>query len=229
MSSTATPDTTHPEREFVPPRRRRRRRLLLLVVVVLLAVGATAWQAFFTTQQNSIIAGRPLASSQTHLHTVAFSDRPGVVYLGTHLGLFTSTDGGRTWPQPQGALPHSMITSIAISPTNPDLLAVLSVPNGSSGGQMGVYVSADAGRHWHLTLPSGLSSSSYPYTIQSVPGAAGHFYGCFLFAGCFETRDLGQHWMPITHGTLANIQTPSLLIDPQNPGHLLIGGDLGAV
>jgi photosystem II stability/assembly factor-like uncharacterized protein len=120
-----------------------------------------------------------------------------------------------------------MITSVAISPTNPNLLAVLSVPNGTGGGQFGVYVSADAGNHWRFTLPPGLASSSYPYSIQSAPGPGGHFYVFFTFGGGFETQDLGLHWTSITPGQLAAIQTPSLLVDPTNPNHLLMGGDLG--
>lgn len=230
MASSSPAQTETPQLKEHPaaPHRRRRRRLLLLAGALVLIIGAIAGQVLYTNQQNSISVGRPLASPQTHLHTVAMSSQPGVVYLGTHLGLFTSTDGGRTWPQRQGELPHSMITSIAISPTNPDLLAVASVPNGSTGGQLGVYVSADGGRHWRSTRPAGLSSSaSYPYSIQSAPGATGHFYAFFTFEGGFETRDLGRHWQPITHGQLSTIQTPSLLVDPAHPGHLLLGGDQG--
>ena len=49
----------------------------------------------------------------------------------------------------------------------------------------------------------------------------------FSQAGWFETRDLGQHWQAITSGTLTGILTPSLLIDPTHPDHLLMGGDQG--
>ncbi len=82
-----------------------------------------------------MVAGRLLASQETHLHTVVWSSRPGVVYLGTHFGLFTSVDGGHTWPQHQGELNTTMVTSVAVSPTNPDLLAVLAVPTGGIGRQ----------------------------------------------------------------------------------------------
>ena len=66
-----------------------------LVILVLIALGTLAWQGFYQ-QQTGMIIGQPLASSQTHLHTVVWSSRPGVIYLGTHFGLFSSTDSGHT-------------------------------------------------------------------------------------------------------------------------------------
>lgn len=206
------------------PTKRPRRWLVL----VLLAVGAAiVWQVLLNRQPTVPIAGRPLSSAQTHLHAVAMGSRLGVIYLGTHFGLFTSTDEGRTWPQRQGDLSTTMITSIAISPTNPDVLAVLAVPDGNPAGREGIYVSADAGKHWQFTLPPHLSASGYPYSIQGAPGAQGHFYAFFTQDGWFETRDLGHHWQAITSGTLTGILTPSLLIDPIHPDHLLMGGDQG--
>lgn len=174
-----------------------------------------------------MVPGRPLSYPQTHLHTVMLGSRPGMVYLGTHYGLFTSTDGGRSWPQSQGDLNTSMITAIAVSPSNPDLMAVLAVPTSGLGKPLGIYVSSNAGKSWSFSAPAGLSATAYPYTIQSSVGASGHFYAFFSYAGWFETQDLGQHWHPITSNTLANIQTPSLLSDPTDPAHLWMGGDLG--
>ena len=214
----------------IPPGRRRFGRgriwltLVLLALIVALASIAGQW---LNNRQHSMQPGRPLSYPQTHLHTVALSARPGVVYLGTHYGIFTSTDGGHSWPQDQGDLNTSMITSIAVSPDNPNLVAILAVPTSGLSGHMGIYVSANAGKSWRSTAPTGLATTAYPYTIQSALGAAGHFYVFFSYAGWFETQDLGQHWHPITDNTLANVQAPSLLTDPTNPAHLLMGGDLG--
>jgi photosystem II stability/assembly factor-like uncharacterized protein len=174
-----------------------------------------------------MIAGRPLSYPQTHLHTVLFGDQPQMVYLGTHYGLFISTNGGRTWPQKQGELHTNMITALAVSPTNPNWLAALAVPTSGLGSQMGVYISADGGQQWHLSNPPGLPSSAYPYAIVSNVGAHGRFYAFFTYAGWFETQDLGQHWYTLTSGNLSNILTPSLLTDPGNPAHLIMGGDQG--
>jgi photosystem II stability/assembly factor-like uncharacterized protein len=214
----------------MPPTRGRSKRwrtfltLAVMAVAVVLALLAGQW---WSGRQNSMVPGRPLSYPQTHLHTMVLSPRDGVVYLGTHYGLFTSVDGGRTWPQSQGALSTSMVTAVAVSPSQPDDLAVLAVPNSGVGRQPGIYISADGGKNWSFTAPAGLSSTAYPYTIQSAPGAGGHFYVFFSYAGWFETQDLGQHWHPVTNGSLANILAPSLLSDPSNPAHLLMGGDMG--
>src|SRR5690349_19598674 len=108
-------------RDSEPSSRRSGRWKTMLIVVLLVVLAATTWQ-LLSRQQKSMVAGRPLSYSQTHLHTIALSKRPGVVYLGTHYGIFTSTDGGRSWPQSQGDLNTNMITAIAVSPTDPNLL-----------------------------------------------------------------------------------------------------------
>src|SRR5262249_22348819 len=120
----------------------------------------------------------------------------------------------------------NMITAIAVSPTNPDLLAVLAIPT-AIGQQAGIYVSADAGKTWRFTMPADLPAPAYPYSIQSAPGVEGHFYLFLTYAGWLETQDLGRHWRAITDKNLANMQTSSLLIDPQKPGHLLMGSNTG--
>jgi photosystem II stability/assembly factor-like uncharacterized protein len=199
---------------------------IFLIALVLIVLATFAWQAFYQ-QQTGMIVGRPLASPETHLHTVVWSPDPGVVYLGTHFGLFISTDGGHTWPQHQGDLNTTMVTSVAVSPTDPDLLAVLVIPTSGIGRQAGISVSADAGKDWRFTVPAGLPASAYPYSIQATAGAGGHFFVFFTGAGWFETHDLGQHWSSLTTGNLATIQNPSLLTDVRNPNHLLMGGDQG--
>lgn len=225
-SKTAEEPVSQPETTDKSHRRRIRRWPIFLVFIALVIVIAIVWQVLYQ-QQTGMIAGRPLASRQTHLHAVVLGGRPGVMYLGTHFGIFTSTDGGHTWPQQQGALSSAMITSVAVSLTNPALLAVLAVPRVSGKLQAGIYVSSDAGKAWHFTLPKNLSPNAYPYTIQAAPGASGRFFVFFSSAGWFETRDLGQNWSSLTLSSFANMQNPSLLTDTYNPAHLLIGGDQG--
>lgn len=123
-----------------------------------------------------------------YVHTVVFSPRPGVVSLGNISGLFTSPDGGRIWPQQKVVRVSMMITMIAVNPTNPDLLAVLSVPNGSSSGKLGIWASTDGGTDSHFTLLDSFPAFAYPCIIENALGAGGHFS---TSAGWFATRDLG--------------------------------------
>ncbi|MDQ6660783.1 MAG: hypothetical protein M3Z24_07445, partial [Chloroflexota bacterium] len=174
------------------------------------------------------VAGRPLSNPQTHLHTTAVGVQPGVLYLGTHYGIFTSMDSGRTWPQQRGALNTLMITNIVVSPSKPHVVGVIGRPATSNGGQTGIYFTADGGKNWKIAnAPDNLSPSAYLFTIQAGFGSADHFYAFYMFAGWFETQDRGTSWHAITSGALSSMQTPSLLADPTNSNHLLLGGDQG--
>ena len=225
LSSVVSRNTSNPQQISQTFFRRIRRGAIFFIPLVLLVLVAMIWQGWYQ-QQTALVAGRPLASAQTHLHAVVIS-RSGAVYLGTHFGLFTSTDGGHTWPQRQGALASTMVTSVAVSPTNPALLAVLAIPTSGISQPAGVYMSADAGKTWHFRNPSGLSSAAYPYRIQAADGAVGHFFVFFSSVGWFETSDLGRHWLLLTTGNLASLQNPSLVTDAHDPAHLLMGGDQG--
>ncbi|HEY6407726.1 MAG TPA: hypothetical protein VIY29_09690 [Ktedonobacteraceae bacterium] len=216
--------------EQLKPRKARRRYLQALMLVLLVIPIFVAWQ-LINSRLNSTdpaVAGRPLSNPRTHLHVVAFGERAGVVYLGTHYGLYTSTDGGNTWPEQRGALNTMMIMSIAVSPVNPQVLAVIARPSTGIGFQGGMYFSADGGKNWQVGgAPAGLSPSAYLFSLKAGTASGGQFYAFYEYAGWFETRDMGAHWYPMTSGALSAMQTPSLLTDAANPNHLYLGGDKG--
>lgn len=207
-----------------------RRSLRVLILALLIIPIIVVWEVLNSIANNTdpAVAGRPLSNVHTHLHTIALGGKPGVVYLGTHYGLFISTDGGRSWPQQRGILNTLMVLKIAVSPTNPQALAMIGLPSVGLGGQAAIYFSSDGGNTWHSSsAPSGLSLSAYLFTIQAGAANSGNFFAFYEYAGWFETRDMGTHWYPVTSGTLSNMQSPSLLTDPANPNHLLLGGDAG--
>jgi photosystem II stability/assembly factor-like uncharacterized protein len=225
--SPSPPDTP------APPFRPCRIWLAAIGVVVLLILVEAGYQYWKNspTVTAPTIAGRPLSNPQTHLHTVVLGDSPDMLYLGTHFGLFWSTDGGHTWPQQQGALAQLMITSVAVSPVDPNTLAVVGLSNTGDASQNGVYISQDAGKTWHLSNPAlpgqGLGSPISPYFVEAGADNPDHWYSVFLGAGLYETRDAGAHWSLLTQGALANAQMMSLLIDPADANHLLLGTTVG--
>ncbi len=228
------PSSTSPSkaetREYIKVKSSRQTRILRTLVIGLLIIGiVVAWQ-ILNTYNNSTdptVAGRPLSNPHTHLHVVALGESPGVLYLGTHYGLFTSTDNGRTWPQPHGELNTYMVTAIATSQSNSNVLALIVIPTSGIVLQSGVAFSHDGGTTWQISVPPGLSPSAYPYTIEAGPGSSGQFYTYYFNAGWFETRDLGTHWYPITRGAVSHMGIPNLLPDPTDPNHIFLGGDQG--
>jgi photosystem II stability/assembly factor-like uncharacterized protein len=229
VPSSTSPHTQDAERRTKVKSSWRTRIIRIFVFGLLILVIGAAWQ-FLNTYNNSTdptVAGRPLSNPHTHLHSVALGEKPGVLYLGTHYGLFTSTDGGHTWPQSHGTLSNYMVTSFAVSPNNHNILALIVIPTSGLGLQSGIAFSRDNGTSWQISTPSGLSSSAYPYSVKAGTGSSGQFYAYYFYAGWLETRDLGKHWYPITRGTLSGMQTSSLLTDSNNPNHLFLGGDQG--
>src|SRR5712691_12477619 len=85
-----------------PPKSLLQKRPVRVLFVILVVTAVIVGWVLLNNNVNSTdptVAGRPLSNPHTHLHTIALGDRSGVIYLGTHYGLFTSTDGGSTWPQ----------------------------------------------------------------------------------------------------------------------------------
>jgi photosystem II stability/assembly factor-like uncharacterized protein len=206
-----------------------RSRPARVVMVLLIATALVTGWLLLNNSANSTdptVAGRPLSNPHTHLHTVVPGVLPGTLYLGTHYGMFTSSDDGKTWPQKRGVLNNMMITAITVSPSQPDDMAVMALLISGVGTPSGVYISSDGGNTWQARSPTGLSSTAYPYTVKAGY-ARGQFYAFYNYAGWYETRDMGQHWYAITTGALSNMETPSLLADPVNPDHLWLGGDAG--
>ena len=228
-SSRSSPDVTPAKQEQPTARRAAKRVLVALILVLLILPLIVAWQLINTLVNGTdpTVAGRPLSNPHTHLHVVALGGEHGVVYLGTHYGLFTSTDGGQSWPQPRGVLNTMMILALTVSPSNAQDLAIIARPSSGLGNQE-LYFSTDGGQVWHQSsTPAGLSAMAYLFTIQAGSGSASHFYAFYEYAGWFESQDVGVHWSPITSGVLSTMQIPSLLTDPRDPNHLYLGGDQG--
>ncbi len=229
VPSSTTPSKPKTEKQKKVKSSGRTRIVRTLVIGLLIVAIVVAWQVLsaYNNSTSPTIAGRPLSNPHTHLHSVVLGEKPGVLYLGTHYGLFTSTDGGHTWPQSHSTLSNDMVTSIAVSPTNPNVLALIVIPTSGLGQPSGIAFSQDNGTTWQISAPSGLSSSAYPYSVKAGTGSSGQFYAYYFYAGWLETRDLGAHWYPITRGTFSGMQAPSLLTDSNNPNHLFLGGDQG--
>ncbi len=143
--------------------------------------------------------------------------------------LWRSTNGAASWAQASQPLSNNpVITAIAVSPTNANILAI--------GSQLG-YV--------YLHGPALISDTTFSsLTIQ--PGRSGYVssvtfdptddrtiyvtYSTFGGKHVWRVTDFGNNWMPIDgsgSNALPDIPVHCLAIDPANAARIYVGTDLG--
>ena len=153
-------------------------------------------------------------------------------YIGAASGgLWKTTDGGINWVSIFDQNDVSSIGSIALAPSNPDILWVgtgetfVIRPAHAMGD--GIYKSVDAGKTWqHMGLEKTGRIGRvvvHPNNPDIVYAAAlGHTFGPQDERGIFKTMDGGKSWnriLFIDKFTGAS----DIAIDPQNPDNLLVG------
>lgn len=167
--------------------------------------------------------------------TIAMAGVPGdpmTTYIGAASGgLWKTSDGGISWDPIFDAQDVSSIGSVAITPTNPDIVWVgtgetfVIRPAHAMGD--GIYKSEDGGKTW---MNMGLEKTGrigrvivHPTNPNTVYAAAlGHTYGPQQERGVYKTTDGGKNWERIFFVD-ENTGAAELAMDPQNPDRLLVG------
>ena len=199
------------------------------VVVALLVVVLHGFDASQPIGTDPTVAGRPLSNPDQHVHTMAIDPmHPGIIYLGSHYGLFTSTNDGKAWPQKRGALNTLMITSIAPSPLAQNAVGVVGIaPSGGNFGQNGIYVTQDGGQHWYrATDPPNIPTDTQRYLIAA--GASIHqWYAIYTGVGLFRSDDDGHTWK-LLRAPVSNQEAQRVFwLNPAHPNEMLLGSNLG--
>jgi len=150
---------------------------------------------------------------------------PRTLYAGAQR-LHRSTDGGADWtattsePVDRG----NPILTIAPSPQDPLLLYISTAPHFEDGAR--VLRSLDEGASWAVMagLPDRLAKDiAFHPTNDSIAYVV---FSGFGTGHVFKTIDRGESWADIT-GTLPDVPTNTVVVDPENPEHIYIGNDLG--
>ncbi len=159
--------------------------------------------------------------------TVAISgvpSQPSVFYMAPNNGgVWKTTDYGRTWNPIFDDQPTGSIGSLAIAPSNSDIIYVgsgegLRRPDLSVGD--GIYKSTDAGRTWqHLGLRDAQQIASIIVDPKDpnrlFVAAQGHPYGPNAERGVFRSVDGGQTWQKVLYKD-ENVGAMDLVFDPRN-------------
>ncbi len=175
--------------------------------------GAMRWRSIgpFRGGRTKAIAGVP--------------GQPNVFYMApVNGGVWKTTDVGRTWTPIFDDQPTGSIGSIAVAPSDPNIIYVgsgegLARPDLSVGD--GIYKSTDAGKTWtHLGLRDG---QQIPYILVDPRDAnklfvavLGHPYGPNEERGIYRSTDGGRSFQKVLSKD-ENTGGSDLEFDPKNP------------
>jgi hypothetical protein len=143
------------------------KRMLQLHSMLVCAVSIAVLTMFITLAHSSlgVAAGPPLDIG--HLHALLFGPTDGALWIGTHNGLFRSSDEGKSW-QPvkiPADLAAMDFMNFIQDPANPKVLYVGPIIGGSSAPRMG-------GRLGQRSAPvsAGRMFTPWPWTAMTRRG-----------------------------------------------------------
>ncbi len=134
-------------------------------------------------------------------------------------GLYTTTDGGKTWAANDQMKGHS-IRALTMAPSDPKILVI--------GALDGVFRSTDSGKSWSLISPAGNAEIKEVESIAIDPKDPR-----IIFAGTWHlpwhTSDGGEHWTNIgkPDGLIDDSDVFSIIIDVKNPKILYLSACSG--
>jgi len=142
---------------------------------------------------------------------------------GPGSGIHKSTDGGQTWRKINKGLPggDKGRIGLAVSPVNPDVLYAIVEAAERSGG---FYRSDNGGENWKKMDSYRSGSPQYYQEIVADPHKFDRIYSLDTFM--MVSEDGGANWARLGE-SFKHVDNHALVIDPDDPNHLLIGCDGG--
>ena len=155
---------------------------------------------------------------------------PSVYYAATASGgVWKSADGGITFKPVFDGQPISSIGSIAVSPSDPNIIYVGSGEaniRGNVAAGNGIYKSIDAGKNWtHVWKQEGQigTMAVHPRNPDIAFAAVlGHAFGPNPERGVYRTKDGGKTWQQVLKKD-NDTGASDVAIDPSNPNILFAG------
>ncbi|HYG62635.1 MAG TPA: glycosyl hydrolase [Thermoanaerobaculia bacterium] len=155
---------------------------------------------------------------------------PRTYYAATASGgVWKSTDGGSSWNPIFDDQPISSIGSIAVAPSDPNVIYVGSGEaniRGNVAAGNGIYKSEDAGKTWsHVWRQEGqIGTMAVHPSNPDVAFAAvlGHAFGPNPERGVYRTTDGGKTWRQVLKKD-ADTGASDVAIDPSNPRTVFAG------
>jgi photosystem II stability/assembly factor-like uncharacterized protein len=151
--------------------------------------------------------------------------QPDTLYAATTVGVFGTTDGGRTWEEMMSGMKEvHIVVTLAINPANPRILYA-----GTTGG---AYRSTDGAASWQKInnglIPAEVLEASLSLGINTlaVDPADPRTVYAGTTKGLFKTTNQGEVWTRIG-ASLGDQFVSVLVIDPADARILYAGGRAG--
>lgn len=164
--------------------------------VTIIAAALAALTAFGQPAATAAAeGGQQGRSAFQHVHALAFDAAARSLWLGAHVGLFRSEDGGRTWTKAGLPLKHDA----------PDIMAV--TPDPRDGGivyigthEAGVLKTTDGGRSWS-EVNGGLGGQDV-HGLAIDPNTPDKLHALVREKGegVYRTANGGQKWARVDDG-----------------------------
>ena len=150
-------------------------------------------------------------SSVTRL--VIHPTQTSTLYAASGVGVFKSTNGGRTWSAMNNGLTNRSVIALVIDPLTPSTLYAAITGLSDSG----VYKSTDSGNTWNRRSNGIVGTEFRSLAIDPVtPNTLYVGTGCCLGGShVFKTTDGADNWVPV--GNPPPMIPASIAIDPLNP------------
>lgn len=146
---------------------------------------------------------------------------------GKGSALYKSVDGGKTWKKLKKGLPTGDLGRIAldISPSNPEIVYAI-----IEAKETALYKSVDEGETWEKVGDSGgiKRRPFYFANIKVDPVDPKKLYNPSFFL--YISTDEGKTFQPVgvrSMRSTVHLDNHALWVNPENPGHLLLGTDGG--
>jgi photosystem II stability/assembly factor-like uncharacterized protein len=155
---------------------------------------------------------------------------PTTYYAATASGgVWKSVDGGTTWKPVFDDQPISSIGSIAVAPSDPNIVYVGSGEaniRGNVAAGNGIYKSTDAGKTWtHVWIQEGQIGKMIVHPANpdvAFAAVLGHAFGPNAERGVYRTMDGGKTWRQVLKKD-DNTGASDVEMDPSNPSILFAG------
>ncbi len=190
----------------------------------------TTWTPVFDAQASYSIGCITLDPSNPETVWVGTGENVSGRHVGYGDGVYKSLNGGKTWTN-MGLKSTEHISRILVDPRNAAVVYVAAEgPLWSSGGERGLYKTADGGKTWTLSLEiskdTGVTSAEFdpsnPDTLYAAAYQRRRTVAAFMGGGpesaIHKSEDAGKTWRKLTVGLpTGDVGKIGLAVSPIDP------------